>query len=134
MALETLAAKALAKAGYIVYAGRRDPAAGNASVKDIESFIEKEKVDMRPVALNVISDESLTAGIDKVSKEAGQNDVLVHSAGHVRFGPSEAFTVEQLMSEYDVNCLGTHRLNRVLLPHMRKFGKGLLVWVGSCST
>ena len=38
------------------------------------------------------------------------------------------------MSEYDVNCIGTHRLNRLVLPHMRKARKGLLVWVGSSST
>lgn len=129
-----MSAKALAKAGYIVYAGMRDPAPGNASVKDIESFVEKEKVDMRPVALNVASEESLTAGIDKILKEAGKIDVLIHNAGHMSFGPSEAFTAEQLMSEYDVNCVGTHRLNRAVLPHMRKLGKGLLVWVGSSST
>ncbi|KAF6226811.1 hypothetical protein HO173_012315 [Letharia columbiana] len=128
-----MSAKALAKAGHIVYAGMRDPSPSNASVQDIESFVEKEKVDMRPVALNVISEESLTNGIDKVLKEAGKIDVLIHNAGHMSFGPSEAFTPEQLMSEYDVNCVGTHRLNRVMLPHMRKAGKGLLVWVGSSS-
>ena len=42
-----MSAKALAKAGHIVYAGMRDPTPGNASVKDIKSFVEKEKVDMR---------------------------------------------------------------------------------------
>lgn len=128
-----ISAKALAKAGHIVYAGMRDPFPSNASVQGIESFVEKEKVDMRPVALNVISEESLTNGIDKVLKEAGKIDVLIHNAGHMSFGPSEAITPEQLMSEYDVNCVGTHRLNRVVLPHMRKAGKGLLVWVGSSS-
>ena len=129
-----MSAKALAKAGHIVYAGMRDPTPGNASVKDIESFVEKEKVDMRPVALNVVSEESLTAGIDKIMKEAGKIDILIHNAGHMSFGPSEAFTAEQLMSEYDVNCVGAHRFNRVVLPHMRKLGKGLLIWVGSSST
>lgn len=66
----------------IVYAGMRDPTPGNASVKDIESFIEKDKVDIRPVPLNVVSEESLTAGIDKVLKEAGKIDVLIHNARH----------------------------------------------------
>ena len=129
-----MSAKALAKAGHIVYAGMRDPSPNNESVKDIESFVEKEKVDVRPVTLNVVSEESLTAGIDNVSKEAGKIDVLIHNAGHMSFGPSEAFTAEQLKSEYDVNCVGTHRLNRIVLPHMRRLGKGLLVWVGSSST
>jgi len=60
--------------------------------------------------------------------------VIVHNAGHMVFGPSEAFTTDQLMQQYDVNVLGTHRLNRAALPHMRGRGQGLLVWVGSTST
>ena len=60
--------------------------------------------------------------------------MLVHNAGHMVFGPAEAFTPEQLMQQYDVNVLGTQRVNRAALPHLRKQGKGLLVWVGSSST
>lgn len=60
--------------------------------------------------------------------------MIVHNAGHMVFGPSEAFTTDQLMQQYDVNVLGTHRLNRAALPHMRGRGQGLLVWVGSTST
>ena len=50
------------------------------------------------------------------------------------FGPAEAFTPEQLAQLYDVNVLGTQRVNRAALPHMRKQGRGLLVWVSSSST
>lgn len=32
-----------------------------------------------------------------------------------------------------MNVLGAHRVNRALLPHMRKAGSGLLVWVSSSS-
>jgi len=50
------------------------------------------------------------------------------------FGPAEAFTPEQLGQQYDVNVLGTQRVNRPALPHLRHQRKGLLVWVGSSST
>ncbi|KAG1255969.1 hypothetical protein G6F66_014858 [Rhizopus arrhizus] len=50
------------------------------------------------------------------------------------FGPAEAFTPEQLMQQYDVNVLGTQRVNRAALPHLRRRGNGLLVWIGSSST
>jgi NAD(P)-dependent dehydrogenase (short-subunit alcohol dehydrogenase family) len=49
------------------------------------------------------------------------------------FGPAEAFTPEQLASQYDVNVLGTQRVNRAALPQLRKQGRGLLVWVSSSS-
>ena len=45
------------------------------------------------------------------------------------FGPSEAFTPEQLAELYDVNVLSTQRVNRAALPHMRKRRDGLLLWI-----
>jgi nucleoside-diphosphate-sugar epimerase len=50
------------------------------------------------------------------------------------FGPAEAFTPDQFMQQYDVNVLGTQRVNRAALLSLREQGKGLLVWVGSSST
>lgn len=49
-------------------------------------------------------------------------------------GPTEAFTPEQLADVYDTNVLSTQRVNRAVLPHLRKQRDGLLVWVGSTST
>ena len=50
------------------------------------------------------------------------------------FGPAEAFTPEQFAQLYDVNVLGTQRVNRAALPHMRRQRQGLLVWVSSSSS
>ena len=47
------------------------------------------------------------------------------------FGPAEAFTPEQFAQLYDVNVLGTQRVNRAALPQLRKQGRGLVLWVGS---
>jgi hypothetical protein len=56
------------------------------------------------------------------------------NAGHMVFGPAEAFTPEQYAALYDVNVLGTQRVNRVALPILRRQGRGLVVWVSSTST
>ena len=66
--------------------------------------------------------------------EAGRIDVVIHNAGHMSFGPAEAFTPEQFAELYDINVLSTQRVNRAVLPHMRRRGAGLVVWVSSCST
>jgi NAD(P)-dependent dehydrogenase (short-subunit alcohol dehydrogenase family) len=50
------------------------------------------------------------------------------------FGPAEAFTPEQLAQLYDVNVLSTQRVNRAVLPHLRRQKQGLLVWVSSSSS
>lgn len=65
--------------------------------------------------------------------ENGRLDVVVHNAGHMSFGPAEAFTPEQFAELYDINVLSTQRVNRAALPQLRQQGRGLLVWVSSSS-
>jgi NAD(P)-dependent dehydrogenase (short-subunit alcohol dehydrogenase family) len=48
-------------------------------------------------------------------------------------GPAEAFTPGQLAELYDTNAIGTQRVNRAALPHLRAQRDGLLVWVSSSS-
>ncbi|WMJ68946.1 SDR family oxidoreductase [Stenotrophomonas sp. 24(2023)] len=130
-----MSAKALALAGHTVYASMRDVAGRNtARVAEIAQWAAEHKADLRTVELDVQSDDSSRAAIAQVLAEAGALDVIVHNAGHMVFGPAEAFTPEQLMQQYDVNVLGTQRVNRAALPHLRQQGKGLLLWVGSSST
>lgn len=69
----------------------------------------------------------------KIISVHGHIDVVVHNAGHMDFGPAEAFTPEQLAELYDINVLSTQRVSRAALPHMRKRRSGLLVWVSSSS-
>ena len=70
----------------------------------------------------------------KSSRRTRALDVIVHNAGHMVFGPAEAFTPEQLAELYDVNVLSTQRMNRAALPELRKQGRGLVVWVSSSSS
>lgn len=129
------AAKALAKAGHTVYGSFRDTTGKNAKlVGDHARWATDHTADLRTLELDVQSQESTEAAVKTVQDEAGGIDVLIHNAGHMVYGPAEAFTPEQLAEQYDVNVLGTHRLNRAALPDMRKRGKGLLVWIGSSST
>ena len=58
----------------------------------------------------------------------------MHNAGHMVFGPLEAFTPEQLAELYDVNVLSTQRVNRAALPQLRKQRQELRVWVSSSSS
>lgn len=130
-----LTARTLAGQGHVVYAGIRDTAGRNAkAVADIAAFSRENNVDLRSVELDVVSNASVEAGIAKVIAEAGGLDVVIHNAGHMSFGPAEAFTPEQYAELFDINVLSTQRVNRAALPHMRKRGKGLLVWVSSSST
>lgn len=130
-----LTARSLADAGNIVYAGIRDTAGRNEPrVAAAKVHAKEHGVDLRTVELDVSSQESVDAGIAQVLAETGRLDVIVHNAGHMVNGPTEAFLPEQIAEVFDTNVLSTQRLNRAALPHLRRQGHDLLIWVGSSST
>ncbi|MDX3660533.1 SDR family NAD(P)-dependent oxidoreductase [Streptomyces sp. ID05-26A] len=129
-----LAVRRLALAGHTVYAGMRETAGRNAAaVSELKAF-GAANIDVHAVELDVQSQESADAAIGTIIGEQGHLDVVVHNAGHMVTGPAEAFTPEQYAALYDVNVLGTQRVNRAALPHLRGRRSGHVVWVGSSST
>lgn len=129
-----LMANALAAAGHTVYASMRGLSGKNADqAREVAAYAEQHGVDLRTVELDVQSDATAQSAIATIIAEHGQLDVLIHNAGHMVWGPSEAFTPEDLAHLYDVNVLGAQRVNRAALPHMREARRGLLVWIGSSS-
>src|SRR6266403_342150 len=130
-----LAARALARAGQTVYASMRETEGLNApQVKEAEKYAADHGVDLRPIELDVSSQESCNAAIQEIVAKNARLDVVIHNAGHMVFGPAEAFTPEQLAELYDVNVLSTQRVNRAALPQLRKQRRGLVVWVSSSSS
>jgi len=127
-----LTAEALGRAGHIVHASMRDVAGRNAG--NAAELAAIQGSDIRPLELDVQSEPSVDAAVAKILADEGRIDVVVHNAGHMMFGPAEAFTPEQFAQQYDVNVLGTQRVNRAVLPHMRQRRQGLLVWVSSSSS
>jgi NAD(P)-dependent dehydrogenase (short-subunit alcohol dehydrogenase family) len=129
-----LTARALARDGHTVYASMRETAGRNApQVREVEKYAAENGVDLRPIELDVLSQESCDAAIKEIIAVSGRLDVIIHNAGHMVFGPAEAFTPEQLAELYDVNVLSTQRVNRAALPQLRKQRRGLVVWVSSSS-
>lgn len=129
-----LTARRLAEAGHTVYATMRETTGRNAKqVEAAHKFAEEKGVDLRTAELDVSSQKSSDRAVQAILPEAKSLDVIIHNAGHMVFGPAEAFTPEQLAELYDVNVLSTQRVNRSALPVLRKQGGGLVIWVGSSS-
>jgi NAD(P)-dependent dehydrogenase (short-subunit alcohol dehydrogenase family) len=130
-----LTVRALADAKHVVYGGMRDTTGRNAqSAAEARAYAAEHGVTLRPVEMDVSDQGSVDQAVATVLAEAGRIDVLIHNAGHMVLGPTEAFTPEQVAEVYDTNVLSTQRVNRAVLPHMRQRGDGLLVWVGSSSS
>src|SRR4029077_10853565 len=92
---------ALGRAGHTVYASMRDVAGRNA--KNAAELSTLAATDISPIELDVQSEASANAAVEKIITECGRIDVLIHNAGHMMFGPAEAFTPEQFAQQYDVN-------------------------------
>ncbi|MEV6611179.1 SDR family oxidoreductase [Kutzneria sp. NPDC051319] len=130
-----MSAHRLADAGHTVYAGMRATAGRNADkVTQIQQYSKDNDVNLRAVEMDVADQASVDAAVARIIEEEGRIDVLFHNVGHMVLGPSEAFTPEQLAELYESNVLGSQRVNRAVLPHMRAAHHGLVVWNGSSSS
>lgn len=130
-----LTAEALARAGNVVVAGMRAVDGRNAPVRAaLEELATRDGLQLGAVELDVQSQQSVEAAVETVVRAHGRIDVVVQNAGHMAYGPAEAFTPEQFAALYDVNVVGAQRVARAVLPHMRGRRSGLVVWVGSSST
>ncbi|TFW20636.1 SDR family oxidoreductase [Duganella callida] len=130
-----LSVKALARAGHTVYASMRDIHGRNAAkVRELRDWAFANGADVRAVELDVLSQASADAAVAAIVAERGRLDVVVHNAGHLVIGPTEAFTPEEIGKVFDTNFLGTQRVNRAVLPLMRRQQQGLVLWVSSSTT
>jgi NAD(P)-dependent dehydrogenase (short-subunit alcohol dehydrogenase family) len=101
-----LSSKALARAGHTVDGSMRETKGRNAN--NVAQFAElsgRESIDLRSLELDVQTEPSVNGAIEKIIADEGRLDVVVHNAGHMVFGPAEAFTPEQFAQLYDINVL-----------------------------
>jgi NAD(P)-dependent dehydrogenase (short-subunit alcohol dehydrogenase family) len=129
-----MSARLLADAGHTVYAGMRDIAGRNQmAAADAIQYGKEHGMELRPIELDVGSQASVDAAIAKIVADSSRLDVVIQNAGHMVLGPAEAFTAKEIGEIFDVNVLGTQRVNRAALPHLRRQGRGLVVWISSSS-
>jgi NAD(P)-dependent dehydrogenase (short-subunit alcohol dehydrogenase family) len=130
-----LSVKSLALAGHTVYASMREPQGRNAAkARALRDWAFEQGADVRPLELDVLSQASANAAVATIMAQQGRLDVVVHNAGHLVIGPSEAYTPEEIIKVLDTNFLGAHRVNKAALPVLRGQQKGLLLWIGSTTT
>lgn len=133
--IAALASVSLAAAGHTVYASMRDPDGRNGDrARAVTDRATGLPGSLSVFELDVLSEASADRAVDHIVAEVGGVDVVVHSAAHLLFGVTEAFSPEEIMHAFDVNAVGALRVNRSVLPVMRRQESGLLLWIGSGTT
>jgi NAD(P)-dependent dehydrogenase (short-subunit alcohol dehydrogenase family) len=122
----------LARKGHTVFATMRDPGGRNAkNASEIRTLAEKDSLPVYVLELDVTDDASVERAVDAAVAKAGRIDVAINNAGYYLSGLEEAVTTEQARRLMDTNFLGPVRVNRAVLPHMRRQRSGVLMHISS---
>ena len=127
-----LFADTLARKGHTVFATMRDPGGRNAkNASEIRTLAEKDSLPIHVLDLDVTNDASVERAVDAAIAKAGRIDVVINNAGYFVSGLAEAVTTEQAQRLMDANFFGPVRVNRAVLPHMRRQRSGVLMHISS---
>ncbi len=81
--------------------------------------------------MDVTNEDSVNRAVQQALDRAARIDVVINNAGIAAQGVTEAFSIEQYQKLFDVNVYGVARVNRAVLPAMRRQRSGLLIHVSS---
>jgi NAD(P)-dependent dehydrogenase (short-subunit alcohol dehydrogenase family) len=127
-----LIAETLARHGHTVFATMRDPAGKNAkNAAELQAVAKRESLAIHILELDVTSEASVDRAVHSAIEQAGRIDNAINNAGYAMLGLAEAFTTEQARQIMDTNFFGCVRVNRAVLPHMRRQRSGLLMYISS---
>jgi NAD(P)-dependent dehydrogenase (short-subunit alcohol dehydrogenase family) len=121
----------LARAGHNVYASMLVADLEGERSASLRSVASEERLDLRPLKLDVREEASCRAAVDRILADEGRVDVAMNNAAMMMHGITEAFRPEQVLQILDLNAVAWLRVNRAVLPAMRQAGKGLLIYTGS---
>ena len=86
---------------------------------------------IRPLAMDVTDDASMSAVVNRILEETGRIDVLVNNAGYGSYGAIEDVPIDEARRQFEVNVFGLARLTQLVTPHMRTRGSGTIINISS---
>jgi short-subunit dehydrogenase len=115
------AALRLHRAGLTVY----------ATARRTEALTELSDRGLRTLALDVTDEQSMTTAVATVEADAGAVAVLINNAGYGLYGPVEQLPMAEIRRQFETNFFGLVRLTQLVLPGMRRRGRGRILNVSS---
>lgn len=123
-------ASALASAGASVVLNARDSVALGAAAADLAG----KGADVRALAFDVTSEESVNEAIAHCESEIGPIDILVNNAGMQIRGPLETYPVESFERLLATHVVATFTVSKAVVQGMIARGSGRIINICSVLT
>jgi NAD(P)-dependent dehydrogenase (short-subunit alcohol dehydrogenase family) len=114
-------AELLAREGNTVY----------ATARRLESIEDLRESGCRTLALDVNDEASMSAAVAAVEEAEGAVGALVNNAGYSQSGAVESVALDSVRAQFETNVFGLVRMCQLVLPGMRRAGRGRIVNVSS---
>ena len=82
-------------------------------------------------ALDVTDEASMAAAVQAVESVHGSVGTLVNNAGYGEYGAVEEVDLDKVRAMFETNVFGLARMCQLVLPAMRRAGRGRIVNIGS---
>jgi NAD(P)-dependent dehydrogenase (short-subunit alcohol dehydrogenase family) len=102
-----------------------------ASARNLDAIADQAAAGCRVLALDVTDEQSRTAAVKTIEAEHGQVDVLINNAGYGEFGAIEQVDINRVRAQFETNVIGPSRLTQLVLPGMRRAGRGRIINLSS---
>jgi NAD(P)-dependent dehydrogenase (short-subunit alcohol dehydrogenase family) len=127
-----LIAETLARKKFQVFATMRNVKGRNAAAaREIAELAARDSLSLQPLELDVTDGISVERAVSRIVLECGRIDVLVNNAGHGIMDLAETVPLAQAQRQFDTNFFGVLRMNRAVLPAMKRQASGLLLHISS---
>jgi len=117
----------LARKGFHTFATMRN----TKKSEPLEKIIEKEKLPLNILELDVNDDASIENTIHHIKSEAKRIDVLINNAGYGLVGFFEDLTLDEIKKQFETNFFGVLNITKKTVPIMRVQNSGTIINISS---
>lgn len=111
------AAEALIRQGHKVYVAARR----------LELMKDLEAEGCFPLKMDIAEPEDVKRVVQEIIRREGRIDILWNNAGYGLYGSVEEVPLGEARRQFEVNLFGLANLTQLVIPHMRKAGKGTII-------
>jgi NAD(P)-dependent dehydrogenase (short-subunit alcohol dehydrogenase family) len=102
-----------------------------ATARRLESIADLERSGCKTLALDVTDEQSMRTAVSAVEDADGAIGALVNNAGYSQSGAVETIPMDDLRRQFETNVFGLVRMCQLVLPGMRREGRGRIVNISS---